>query len=86
MTGAQVIWDDSPGGNVGHVAQHGLTPDEVDDVLLDPALPVEFSRSSGRPSKRGWTRTGKFIFVCWEVVSDDPPIVVPVTAYELSSP
>jgi hypothetical protein len=31
----QVIWDDEPGGNVEHVAENGLTPDEVDEVLLD---------------------------------------------------
>lgn len=86
MTGAQVVWDDNPGGNVEHVALNGLTPDEVDDVLLDPALVVEFSRSTGRPSKRGWTKTGRFIFVCWEEVSADPLIVVPVTAYEPSPP
>lgn len=35
---AQVIWDDEPDGNVDHVAEHGLTPDEVDAVLLDPAI------------------------------------------------
>ena len=32
---ATVIWDDQPGGNVEHVEEHGLTPDEVDEVLLD---------------------------------------------------
>jgi hypothetical protein len=29
-----VYWDDEPGQNVEHVAEHGLTPDEVDAVLL----------------------------------------------------
>jgi hypothetical protein len=28
-----VIWDDEPGGNVEHVAEHGLTPDEVDERI-----------------------------------------------------
>ena len=64
MSDAQVIWDDEPGGNVGHVAQHGLTPDEVDEVLLDPAIPTIVSRSSGRRAKFGWTSTGKFTPHC----------------------
>jgi hypothetical protein len=29
-----VIWDDEPSGNVDHIAEHGLTPDEVDEVLI----------------------------------------------------
>ena len=46
-----VIWDDEPGGNVEHVAQHGLTPDEVDGVLLDDSIPTAHSASTGRPCK-----------------------------------
>jgi len=26
-------WDE---GNVGHVGRHGISPDEVEDALLDP--------------------------------------------------
>lgn len=78
-----VIWDDDPGGNVEHVAGNGLTPDEVDEVLLDPTIPIDHSRSTGRPCKFGWTSTGKHIIVVWDVVSDDPPILAPVTAYEV---
>lgn len=86
MTDATVIWDDDPGGNVEHVAEHGLTPDEVDEVLLDPALPVVKSKATGRPCKFGWTSTGKHIIVVWDDVADDPPIVMPVTAYEVPPP
>ncbi len=55
MIDALVIWDDAddPDGNTAHVAEHGLTPDEVDEVLLDPDLPEGTSRSSGRPYKPG---------------------------------
>jgi hypothetical protein len=38
-----IVWDDSEGGNVGHIAEHGLTPDEVEEVLRDPKS--RFSRS-----------------------------------------
>lgn len=78
-----VIWDDSPGGNIDHVALNGLTPDEVDGVLLDDSIPQDRSRSTGRPCKLGWTSTGKHIIVIWDVVNDDLLIIVPVTAYEV---
>jgi hypothetical protein len=38
-----IVWDDSEGGNVEHIADHGLTPDEVEDVLRDPKS--KFGRS-----------------------------------------
>jgi hypothetical protein len=78
-----VIWDDQPGGNVEHIALNGLTPDEVDEVLLDDSIPTGRTRSTGRPCKFGWTSTGKHIIVVWDVVNDDPLIIVPVTAYEV---
>ena len=83
----QVIWDepDDPDGNVTHVNEHGLTPSEVEEVLLNESLPIGRSRSSGRPCRIGLTSTGRFVFVCWEVVEDDPPIIYPVTAYEIDA-
>jgi hypothetical protein len=85
MGDVRVIWDepDDPDGNTAHVAEHGLTPDEVDEVLLDESVREGKSRSSGRPCKRGWTSTGRHIFVTWDEVSDDPRIVYPVTAYDI---
>jgi hypothetical protein len=81
-----VIWDDQPGGNVEHIALNGLTPGEVDSVLLDPGIPLHKSRSSGRPCKFGWTDSGKHIIVVWEEDPDDPFVVYPVTAYEVDPP
>jgi hypothetical protein len=79
----QVVWDDEPGGNIEHVAEHGLTPDEVDEVLLDDSIPTAHSASSGLPCKFGHTSSGKFIIVIWEEVNDDPRVIYPVTAYEV---
>lgn len=83
-----VIWDDAddPDGNTAHVAEHGLTPDEVDEVLLDETIPATTSRSTGRPGRFGWTSTGKHIVVFWDPVSDDPRIIYPVTAYDVPPP
>jgi uncharacterized DUF497 family protein len=81
-----VIWDDEPGGNVEHVAEHGLTPDEVDEVLLDDAIPTAYSASTNRPCKFGYTSTGMHIIVIWDEVNDDPRMIYPVTAYEVPEP
>jgi hypothetical protein len=83
---AGVVWDDEPGGNVEHVAEHGLTPDEVDAVLLDDLIPTAHSDSTGRPCKFGYTSTGKHIIVIWDELSDDPRLIYPVTAYEVPEP
>lgn len=80
------IWDDEPGGNVEHIAEHGLTPDEVDTVLLDDTIPTSFSKSTGSPCKFGYTQTGKHIIVVWEEVSKDPKMIYPKTAYEVPEP
>lgn len=81
---AIVIWDDEPGANIDHTAEHGLTPEEVDDVLLSDLYPMEHSQSTGRPCKFGWTSTGRHIIVVWDVVCGDPLILAPVTAYEVT--
>lgn len=83
------IWwdlDDEVGGNVQHIAQHGLTKEEVEDVLSNASNPTDVSHSSGRPATFGWTETGKHIIVIWEEVQDDPLTAYPVTAYEVPPP
>jgi uncharacterized DUF497 family protein len=76
-----VIWDDSPGGNVEHVAAHGLTPEEVEDVLQAPNTTFTVSRSTGRPVAFGYTRTGRHILVRFDEI--DETTVEPITAYEV---
>jgi uncharacterized DUF497 family protein len=83
---AIVIWDDEPGGNVEHVAEHGLTPEEVDEVLLDDAIPTAHSATTNRPCKFGYTSTGKYLIVIWDEVNHDPRMIYPVTAYEVPEP
>lgn len=88
MDGPILIWDlpDDPDGNVAHIAEHGLSPDEVAAVMGDPANPTGASDSSGRPITFGWTHTGRYIAVVWESVYDDPRTIYPVTAYETDPP
>jgi hypothetical protein len=86
MTGVTVLWDvdDDPDGNVQHIAENGLTVDEVEDVLLHPMSRAVVSKSSGRPITFAWTLTGRHIAVVWEVVNEDPRMVRVRTAYEVS--
>jgi uncharacterized DUF497 family protein len=81
---AIVAWgmEDDPQGNVQH-AEHGITMEEVEEVLLNENNPVGESRSSGRPITVGQTSTGKRIAVIWEQALDNPLIIHPVTAYEI---
>jgi uncharacterized DUF497 family protein len=74
------IWDvpDDPEGNVQHIAEHGLTPIDVEHVLNNPDRRKK-SRSSGRPMVFGHTPSGEFIAVVYEEIDDTT--VYPITAY-----
>jgi hypothetical protein len=63
-----ILWDldDEPDGNVQHVAEHGLTKEETESVLLNPNNEVDESHSSGLPVTFGYTYTGRHIIVIWE--------------------
>lgn len=84
MNEPEIIWDlpDDPDGNVVHIAEHGITQDEVADVLSDPSNETTHSRSSGNWITFGWTQTDRHLAVVWEHVLDNPWTVYPITAYE----
>jgi len=69
-----VIWDleDDPQGNTQHIAEHGVTPEEVEEVLERLACRTTYSASSGRPITFGWTTTGRYLAVVWEVADEEP--------------
>lgn len=76
-----ILWDldDDPAGNVQHCADHGITKEEVEEVL-ENAMDVDISRSSGRPVVFGDTQAGRHLMVVYESV--DATTVYPVTAFE----
>jgi hypothetical protein len=82
-----IVWDDEddPEGNFWHICVegHGLTREEIDDVLYDPESEIEVSRSSGRPTAFGWTQSGERIAVVFEEMSADPRIVYPISAFRV---
>ncbi len=81
-----VIWDDPDDaeGNIAHIDQHGITADEVLDVLLAKEAADEISESTGLPIVFGPTSLGKYIAVVYEEYDDQTRR--PVTAYEVPRP
>jgi uncharacterized DUF497 family protein len=77
----EIFWNfEDDDGNVAHIAQHGLTPDDVNAVLMNPDE-TRVSRSSGRPIAFGYTPDGRYICVVYEEV--DAFTLYPVTAFEV---
>lgn len=86
---ALIDWDDldDEGSNTAHVAEHGLTSEEVESALFDGNTVFDVSDSSGRPIAFGTTDTGRFIAVVFEVLNiADPLIIRPITSYEVPEP
>jgi uncharacterized DUF497 family protein len=86
---ALIDWDEpeDEGSNAAHVAEHGLSPEEVESALFDDNTVFDVSDSSGRPIAFGTTDTGCFIAVVFEVLHiGDPLIIRPITAYEVREP
>ena len=84
------IWDleDDPEGNYWHICVegHGVTREEVEEVLAGSYETATRSRSSSQPEAFGWTTGGKYLTVVFERVSDDPLTVYAITAYEVPPP
>jgi uncharacterized DUF497 family protein len=77
-----IIWDadDDEGGNVRHIAEHGLTVEDV-EFVVEQASREERSRSSGRLCLFGHTRSGEHIIVVFDEIDEDT--IYPITAYEV---
>jgi uncharacterized DUF497 family protein len=86
---ALIDWDEPNDdcSNTAHIAEHGLTPEEVESVLFDDNTTFDVSDASGRPVAFGSTNTARFIVVVFEVLNvADPLIIRPITAYEVPEP
>jgi hypothetical protein len=76
------IWDDpeDPEGNVKHIAEHGLTIEEVEFVVQNPVSEAH-SDSTGRDCCFGYTPSGEYIIV-YDPADEDS--IYPVTALSRS--
>ena len=61
-----VIWDleDDPQGNIQHILDHGVPPEEVEEVLNNWHSRTAYNASSGRPITFGWTAAGATLPSC----------------------
>lgn len=80
MAWFEFVWSYEAGGNVAHVVEHGLTPDEFEYVFANYESEA-ISKSSRRPMRFGETVDGRFVCVVFEWIEDDVT-VYPVTAFE----
>jgi hypothetical protein len=86
---ALVDWDepDDQGSNTAHIAEHDLTPEEVESALFDENTTFDVSDSSDWPIAFGNTITGRFIAIVFDVLSPADPLVIrPITAYDVPEP
>lgn len=75
-----IIWDDGPDGNLEHITEHGLTPDDVEEILENP-IEKTVSDSSGAPLYKGFALDGRLCAVVFE--RSDAFTATPVTAYPI---
>ena len=83
MPGPLVIfWDHGQGGNVEHLAQHEVSPEEAEQVLGRYFEDREPSHSTPEYwVVSGFTDKGRFLLVVFEYLTDRD-VVIPVTAFE----
>lgn len=74
---------DDPSGNVQHVLEHGLSIEDVEEVLENPTSEGT-SASTGRACVWGYTLEGMYIIVVYDQIDEDTIRVR--TAYEVSKP
>jgi uncharacterized DUF497 family protein len=88
VVNVECIWDleHDPDGNVQHIAEHGITVEEAEEVVRERYDVAVASRSSGRPTVFGWTSTGKHLAVTFEIVDKEVPQVYVVTAFDAPPP
>jgi uncharacterized DUF497 family protein len=82
MTPTVAQWDE---WNTEHVERHGVTPQEVDEVLASPSSRVidNPSPTSNRPAIFGYTNEGRPLLIAYDLLDDDVPRrIYPITAYE----
>ena len=57
-------WDDA---NSGHIARHGVTPEEAEQVMLNIPVEIDYQVIDGeeRFVAVGMTRAGRFLTIIW---------------------
>ena len=79
-------WDDEEGGNVEHIAEHGLTVDDVEHAF-ENVIKFTTSRSTKRPALFGYALDQRTIFVAYDQEMDDDgdEVIFVTTAFEVGT-
>jgi uncharacterized DUF497 family protein len=80
MPHIEVFWTPGPEGNIAHLAEHNVSPEEAEQVLRQP-IATDTSRTTGRPIAFGFTDAGRKLAVVYEKL--DRTTLYPITAYEV---
>ena len=89
LHGAVIDWiENDPEIGVAHFQKHGVTKQEVEEVLMETPPSVEAKRSPHHPDRTlfwGATRFDRWLFiVCLDRVFDGRRVLTPITAFEPS--
>lgn len=76
----EFIWDDSEDGNIAHLAEHGVSPEETEFVVVKGEA-HDVSRTSGLPIVFGYTPARRYLMVVYEMIAADTVYVY--TAYDV---
>jgi uncharacterized DUF497 family protein len=78
---AEVLSFDWDRGNTAHIARHGVTPGDIEELFAnDPAdIGFETVEGEGRWTSIGHTRTLRILVVVWTMRGE---AVRPITAFE----
>ena len=77
----EYLWSDENGGNVEHIAEHGLTPDDW-EFVFENFEDEGISKTTCRPIRFGYTPDDRHIVVVFEWLDDEQILVLPMTAYD----
>jgi uncharacterized DUF497 family protein len=78
-------WDDARGANVDHVAEHGVTPEEWQEVLdaADPADVEPSESDQDHWTYLGETARGRTLRIVFVMEGDEDFLYIrPITGYE----
>ncbi len=72
------FWTDTA---IRKLAEHGLSPEDFEDVVCDPVRIGVTSSGSDRDAAWGYTSDGRYVICIFEMIDD--VTVFPVTGYEV---
>lgn len=76
------IWNRESGGNLLHIAEHGISIEDAEAIVCSPVA-TGFSRATGRPMATGVTKDGRLVVVVYEFI--DGVTVYVITAFEVDA-